>query len=207
MQPQSSSSEYNNYVGKCNSNRPENRSTIISKKFQKYNTTAALSAVRFIESSSIREEMGYTFYWNRKTSDRSESSMAFTVRKDFLPSTSKDSKPVSVRLMILRFWLVVNKYGILIAANTPTMTNSSEKKHFLWQAWPDTSCYPECKQNCPSWWLQNSNWPITLFRAKGSNSIWNWEDLYQWQSARQDMTQGQFFKWSLTVLNSEFCFS
>ena len=69
-----------------------------------------------------------SFYWNRKTStDWSESGVTFVVRNGLLLSMSEDPKSVSDRLILLKFPFVNSRYCILIAASTPTMTNSLEK--------------------------------------------------------------------------------
>ena len=97
--------EYKNNAGQnLNSNRPEGRITIMPKEPPKYNIDiAALGVVRFVESGSIREEMGYTFFWIGKTStDENESG--------FLPSISGDPKSVSDRLITRRFPFVDSRY-------------------------------------------------------------------------------------------------
>ena len=95
-------------LDKPNSNRSERKSSIISKELQKYIINiAALCKIRFAKNGNIKNEMGYTFYWSKKTStDRSESGVALAVRNDLLLSLSEDPKPVSNRLITQWFPLV-----------------------------------------------------------------------------------------------------
>ena len=62
-----------------------------------------------------------------KLQQTSESGMFFVVRDGLLPSMSKDPKPVSERLITLRFPLVNNRYCTLITTYILTMTNTPEK--------------------------------------------------------------------------------
>ena len=116
-------------LNKLNLNRPERRSAIKFKELQKYNIDiAALSEVRFAKSGNIKEEMGYTFYWNGKTStDRNESGVAFVIRNGLLSSISMNPKLISDRLIMLRFTLVNSRYYTLIAVYSLTITSSPEK--------------------------------------------------------------------------------
>ena len=63
---------------KPKSNRPEWKSDIISKVFQKCIIDhAAWSEIRFVESGNITDEICDTFYWSGKTSsDRKKSGVA-----------------------------------------------------------------------------------------------------------------------------------
>ena len=112
-------------LDKPNSNRPERRSTIISKELQKYNINmAALSEIRFTENSNFIEETGYTFYWSRKTStDRSVSSSEMVFCQVCLRILNQ-----YVTNLSQRFPLVDSRYCTLIPACALTMTNSPEKK-------------------------------------------------------------------------------
>ena len=112
---------------KPNSNRPKRKSHIITKELPKYNTgIAAPSEVKFIESGSIKDEMGSTFYWGRKSlTDKSESGVVFAVMNNIQLSTFEDLKPANDKLITLRFLLVNSKYCILIAVYGLTMTNST----------------------------------------------------------------------------------
>ena len=116
-------------LDKFNSNRPERRSPIIFKKLKKYDIDiAALSEGKFFESGCIKEDTVYTFIWSGKTStDWSESALAFAVRNGLLLSMSEDPKPVSDRIITLRFPLFHSRYCTLMTTNVPTMTDSLEK--------------------------------------------------------------------------------
>ena len=89
IQPQPSNREYKNNAGQTQLKQTWN--IIIFKKFQKYIDVATMSEVRLAESSSIREEIGYTFNWSEKTStDRGESGIVFAVRNGLLLSMTDD---------------------------------------------------------------------------------------------------------------------
>ena len=90
---------------KHNSNKSEKRSYIISKELQKCNIDiAGLREVRLAKNGSSREETGYTFClsWDF-SSDRNESGGTLAVRNDLLPSMPEDPKPVTDRLITLKF--------------------------------------------------------------------------------------------------------
>ena len=56
-----------------------------------------------------------------------KSGVAFATKNGLLPSMSEDSKPLSDKIITLRFPFVDNRYLTLIDAYTPAMTNSSNK--------------------------------------------------------------------------------
>ena len=123
-------------LDKPNSKRSE-KSTIISMEVQKYSIDVPVwDEARFAENGSIREDTGFTFYWTEKTStERSEFGVAFVMRNDLL-NMSEDPKPVSRRLITLRFPLVDIRCCILIVAFALWLT-AMKNKLFLRPTRPD----------------------------------------------------------------------
>ena len=105
------------------------RKTKISKELQKYSIdNVALNEVKLAESGCIKEETGFNFYSSGKISTgRSELGVFLRSGMAFCKNISMDPKPVSDRLVMLRFSLVDRRYCTPIATNAQTMTKSPEE--------------------------------------------------------------------------------